>query len=68
MEEKINQSSGECLLLLAAVLIMAGLGFADSDKTRISKNEIVGMCISGSGFLILLLMLIYFAYKSFKKN
>ena len=57
-----KQSTVEGLLLLSVMLIMAGLTFVDNDPNHISKNEIVGLCISGSGFLIILCLLIYFVF------
>ncbi len=64
-KEKIKQSIGEGLLLFATLLIMSGLLFADSDKTSIGHYDIIGLCISGAGFLILFSMFIYFAYTSY---
>lgn len=67
MENKKQELSyEEALLLFATVLVMSGLGFTDTDQTKISKQEIIGMCLSGSGFLIIILMLIYFLYKTCK--
>jgi RsiW-degrading membrane proteinase PrsW (M82 family) len=67
-EDKNKQSFLEGLLLLAALLIMVGLGFADNDKTSISKSDVIGLCISGSGFSILFLMLLYFSYDCLKSK
>jgi len=56
-------SAGEGLLLISFILIMSGLGFADN-KPGISNNEMIGWCISGTGFLVVILMMAYFVYKS----
>lgn len=66
--KKQDLSSGEVLLLIAAILMMSGIGFADTGQTKISKQEIIGMCLSGSGFLIIILMMIYFLYKTYKEK
>jgi len=64
-KEADKQFAGEGLLLFSFLLMMSGLGFADN-KPDLSKNEIIGLCVSGTGILVLLLMFTYFVYKSFK--
>lgn len=69
MEQKEKgQTAGEGLLLLSFLLMMSGLGFIDQDETRVSKQEVIGMCLSGAGFLMIVLMMFYFLYKTLKKK
>jgi arginine exporter protein ArgO len=68
MEKKKEMGIIEYLLLLSFILIMLGTFGFGADGKHIDKMVIIGMCMTGVGFLIIITIMVIGFAKIFRKE